>query len=312
MIQKIIFFAKKIKISLANIRKQKNSNYSFLIKLEYLLISTLFSYNFFRFRSKKFKNTGKDIKKKEIFNCDEKSYLNKLERDGISKIFNLDKSICEKLINEIVFNINCLDKKYQNNHLKLVLKNKDIKLLINYLKIKNIDFIKYYINAYDSDSLCDVINSPKILNLAKNYLQTDKIYNRNELFITLKKELNSNDELKKSNQQFHIDLISKKFLKLFIYLSNVNDQNGAHIYLKRTHKNKPYVFSIPNYFSDNEVNNYSFENLKITGKIGTCFIEDTFGLHKAGYVNDGYRIMLAITYSKGKILWPHTSDNLIT
>jgi hypothetical protein len=155
MIQKIIFFAKKIKISLANIRKQKNSNYSFLIKLEYLLISTLFSYNFFRFRSKKFE-------------------------------------------------------------------------------------------------------------------------------------------------------------KLFIYLSNVNDQNGAHIYLKRTHKNKPYVFSIPNYFSDNEVNNYSFENLKITGKIGTCFIEDTFGLHKAGYVNDGYRIMLAITYSKGKILWPHTSDNLIT
>ena len=35
---------------------------------------------------------------------------------------------------------------------------------------------------------------------------------------------------------------------------------------------------------------------RVNGKKNTCFFEDTFGLHKAGYVKKGIRIILAITF----------------
>lgn len=305
-------FLKKIKTSISNIKKQQSENFNLLTKLEYLLISTIYSYNFFRFNSKNYDyGSLKNFNSNGLFKFDIGQNLKNLERYGITEIFNLKKELCDNLLDEIIFDENLIEDKFFNDSIAAVLKKRNIKLFIDELKNNEVNFVKYYINPKKSKNLSRIINSEDLINLVKNYLKTEKIHNRNELFITLKKENLSSLDLRKSNQQYHIDLISKKFVKMFIYLSDVQEKNAPHIYLKKTHNAKPLKFSIPNYFTDQDINVHKFEEMRITGKAGTCFLEDTFGLHKAGDVKEGYRIMLAITFSKGRILWPHESDCIL-
>ena len=42
----------------------------------------------------------------------------------------------------------------------------------------------------------------------------------------------------KSAQEFHFDLDSIKWLKFFIYLTDVEANTGPHIYVKGTHNSK--------------------------------------------------------------------------
>ena len=72
-------------------------------------------------------------------------------------------------------------------------------------------------------------------------------------------------------------------------------------------------FNLPRYFSDNEIMNYYNESeiSRIAGKKNTCFFEDTHGLHKAGFVKKGIRIIFAITFSVSRNYFHHKNDEVI-
>lgn len=61
-------------------------------------------------------------------------------------------------------------------------------------------------------------------------------------------------------QSFHRDKDDRKFLALFMFLSDTSKE-GAHVFLKGSH------------------NGSSREEIRISGPIGTCFLADTRGLH---------------------------------
>ena len=64
----------------------------------------------------------------------------------------------------------------------------------------------------------------------------------------------------------------KKWLKLFIYLNDVNDENGAHCFIKTDHEKEK--FNLLNYFPDKEIMSYYNENeiFRVNGK-NTCFLK---------------------------------------
>lgn len=85
-------------------------------------------------------------------------------------------------------------------------------------------------------------------------------------------------------QKIHRDLDDFKFLAFFIYLSDVNDDNGPHVYYKNTHKGSEDLS----------------EKVTIKGKAGTAIFGDTYALHNGQPLNSGDRLLFMTRYTLHK------------
>ena len=93
---------------------------------------------------------------------------------------------------------------------------------------------------------------------------------------------------------FHFDKDRIKFLKLFIYLNDTDDTNGAHELIPGSQRIK---LSRDGRFSDEEAWELTGkESKKIIGKAGTVFLVDTHALHKGTPIKRGYRDVLQFEY----------------
>ena len=104
-------------------------------------------------------------------------------------------------------------------------------------------------------------------------------------------------------QMFHFDLDRIKWLKFFIYLTDVNINSGPHVYVSGTHKpfSKPYKFMLRGYkrILDEEINN-SYEQSRINticGDKGTIIIGDTSCYHKGLPPLNGNRLIFEFELS---------------
>jgi hypothetical protein len=98
-------------------------------------------------------------------------------------------------------------------------------------------------------------------------------------------------------ENFHRDFDDVAFIKLFVYLSDVELENGPHEFILGSHTD-PALRPIRRY-SDAEVfAKFSGNRLvRFTGKAGTVFLENTTGLHRGLPVRAGRRLILQIVYS---------------
>jgi hypothetical protein len=129
----------------------------------------------------------------------------------------------------------------------------------------------------------DIISNPYFLNIAKQYLKAEPVLAAVNMWWSTNylKTASSEDA-----QQYHFDLERLKWLKIFIYLTDVNEENGPHMYVESTHKafSKPYKFLKQGYqrINDKEIYEYyGIDKIKtITGEMGTVIIGDTSCFHK--------------------------------
>ena len=96
---------------------------------------------------------------------------------------------------------------------------------------------------------------------------------------------------------FHRDVDDWRFVKLFVYLTDVEDQSGPHVYVAES-ATSPKLTQIRR-FTDVEVAaNFALDQiLTMTGEAGDAFIEDTFGIHKGQPVAAGHRLIFQAVYS---------------
>ena len=80
---------------------------------------------------------------------------------------------------------------------------------------------------------------------------------------------------------FHYDIDDYRFIKLFIYLNDVDAASGPHVAISGTHRSKSLFEKMNRRISD-EVAEKRYKNsiCIVTGKAGTAFFEDTFCYHK--------------------------------
>lgn len=106
-----------------------------------------------------------------------------------------------------------------------------------------------------------------------------------------------------SAQFFHFDLDRFKWLKIFVYLTDVGVENGPHEFVSGSHKVDGLPKSIRDKgyarLDDQEVIDlYGQEHLvKMVGEAGTVIIEDTRGLHKGNRVECDPRLILQVQFS---------------
>ena len=104
-------------------------------------------------------------------------------------------------------------------------------------------------------------------------------------------------------QLYHYDLERVKWLKIFFYLTDVNDYNGPHMYIQKSHiiNSKPIELLSRGYqrISDDEIKNYyNKESIKvIKGLKGSAFAADTLCWHKGTKLIKGNRLVLELNYA---------------
>ena len=238
-----------------------------------------------------FKNSDSKILYNEDF---VKTVLNQLNDKGY---YILENGLNEKECDEIIAAISNKD---------FVLK-KSSKLVKGFNKknIYNIKgntcWIENQQNILEIPAIQNLLMNPNFLSIAQEYLGAIPIHCQANCWWSIHFADNK-QSLSKNAQLFHQDKEFIKFLKVFIYLNDVENDNGPHSYISGSHKN--YVDHVPEKYlfshrlSDEYLTSqYSKEEIiSMTGKKGTIIIEDTSGFHKGVPVVKGYRLLAQLEF----------------
>lgn len=100
-------------------------------------------------------------------------------------------------------------------------------------------------------------------------------------------------------QMYHFDLDRPRFLKFFFYLTDVDNNNGPHCYMKGSHRDKPSKLNQDRRYTDEEISNAFSPDREIvfTGKRGLILAEDTLGFHKGQELVSGHRLLFQLEYT---------------
>jgi Phytanoyl-CoA dioxygenase (PhyH) len=100
-------------------------------------------------------------------------------------------------------------------------------------------------------------------------------------------------------QLFHFDMDRFKFVKFFVYLTDVDQSHGPHVYVRSSHIRKPKAVRRDGRIPDEDiVRQYSQEGIvEITGERGTLLAVDTRGFHKGKAPESGDRLLFQVEYA---------------
>lgn len=212
----------------------------------------------------------------------EEKLLEHLNEDGFA---NLGVVLSDSQINSIktkLENLECYDTSKVNTPIvNLNNPGKDVQLA----HYKREDLVQI-------DEILAIANDSRVLNIVSKYLGVKPTISNVNCWWSF-----GDRESAKEAQFYHRDLDDYKFVKMFFYLTDVDNNSGPHIYVKKTHRiNKLLQLRR---FSDKEVEStFEKENiLVLTEPKGSCFIEDTYGVHKGQLPLKGNRLLLQVQYS---------------
>lgn len=140
--------------------------------------------------------------------------------------------------------------------------------------------------------LVDIANSPRMLAAASSYLGCKPTIGYLASWWSF-----ATGKGAQHAENFHRDVDDWRFLKLFIYITDVNQTNGPHVYVLNSSAD-PKLIELRRLDDDEVSQAFGQENiLTLTGKAGDAFIEDTYGIHKGLPVIDGSRLIFQVVYS---------------
>ena len=148
--------------------------------------------------------------------------LSELEVTGIFSGFNVKRDIVEQVLESIK------DQKF------LVNREQNKTIYLNEKKDNDGIYICRYLNPHKNIKLIkNIAYDRTILNIAKNYFKTNPIVQSTQIWWTFSNIDKDGQYINPPGNEFgyHYDVDDFKFLKLFIYLSNVDEKSGPHYFI---------------------------------------------------------------------------------
>lgn len=140
--------------------------------------------------------------------------------------------------------------------------------------------------------LLTLVNAPRVLRIAADYLGCKPTISS----IGVRWTFPFGREATRF-QSFHRDVDDWRFLKLFIYLSDVDAGSGPHSFVRRSH-NAAFGLIMRAYTQLEIETRFGAQKIAtVTGPMGTTFMADTLGVHCGGRPTTGPRLMLQVQYS---------------
>ena len=160
--------------------------------------------------------------------------------------------------------------------------------------------------SFDKNELINQLSIQKlvmdeaIIDIARQYFDSEPIFDFPAMWWSTTFGDGPSSE---AAQLYHYDMDRVKWLKIFFYLTDVDDYNGPHNYIQKTHKinSKPKELISRGYvrISDDEIKNYyDEEDFKaIKGPKGLTFAADTLCYHKGKNLTRGCRLVLELNFT---------------
>ena len=153
------------------------------------------------------------------------------------------------------------------------------------------------IDVIGAPHLMCLANHPEILRVAEGFLGVKPTIS----YMSAWWSFATNDEALQA-ENFHRDVDGITFLKFFCFLTDVDEQNGPHVYVPSSANSPKCKDSIRRYSDQEIIDEFGSNSIKeITGPAGTVFMEDTFGLHKGKKLKSGRRLLFQVIYSTAKL-----------
>jgi hypothetical protein len=166
--------------------------------------------------------------------------------------------------------------------------------------------ISAYSDTAPSEAMQRIINDELLTYIASQHLGTPAKAIDSTLWYTFPNPVASSE----TAQLFHYDLDTIRWVKVFVYLSDVGPQNGPHEYVAGTHlpQNKAQQIMVKEYarISDAEIDQYyPGRRRQVSGPAGTVIIGDTRCFHKGNAVAAGHRLIFSPIYAPSRIGYFH-------
>ena len=112
-------------------------------------------------------------------------------------------------------------------------------------------------------------------------------------------------------QRFHFDLDRLRFVKVFVLLTDVDEDTGPHCYVRGSHRGAPAALRRDGRHRDEEVSAaYPGQERLVTGPRGTIFMADTLGMHKGVELRTGHRLVFQTEYASSLFGSPYTRPTI--
>ncbi len=146
------------------------------------------------------------------------------------------------------------------------------------------------------NEILDIANNTNVLEAVQDFLGAKPTISNINMWWSF-----SGKKEAEQAQYFHRDVDDFKFCKLFIYLTDVDMDNGPHVYVEGTSVSSKLT-KIRRYKDDEIHSEFGEEKVKyFTAPKGSSFIVDTYGFHKGLLPNKGKRLLLQVQYSLNPI-----------
>lgn len=144
----------------------------------------------------------------------------------------------------------------------------------------------------------DIFNDPRVLQAAELYLGCKPMLDNIGCWWSY-----GDRPVAKGTQRYHRDFDSIRGFKLFVYLTDVDESSGPHVFMKGSHVSP--LLASGKAQSDETVRDAfgGVNEVHMTGPAGTWFLADTFGFHKGALPTRGKRLILVAQYNVNRT--PH-------
>jgi len=195
-------------------------------------------------------------------------------------------------INDALHEERTWDLKYANNEHARVYGN-GIENRLNFVKASTS-------LSLDTDWLLSIAHDGLLKLVVDSYLNGNSKLRNAQIWVT--RPGGSIAAMSEAAQFYHFDLDTHKWLKVFIYLTDVGFNNGPHCAVMGTHlpETKSITLRKRGYqrISDDDIDAYQEqEQVQFLGSAGTIIVGDTKAYHKGLPVLDGERRLLQLLYS---------------
>ena len=305
-----IIFLRSIRTALgtAITWKKNRKDISLFDLYDFFIIRSIFGLTYFRNKIG-YRKTNEAINSNNFKHSIKKNkILGDLNEKGFSYGFSLKNEQKKNLLTEILKNLKSSkiifkDKSVEEKEIVFVDKN-DID---QYLTKNPVHMIKSSINLNKTNLLNKIFMDDFFIKLAKDYLNTDKLTILPYFYISAanndlvnNNSSNINKLMSISTQEYHFDVDFKKFFKIFVYFSDVLEEtNGSHIYIPKTHTQKKMAHIITSRFTTSDIEENYTPKFVFLGEAGTTFIVDTFGIHRGSPVIKDTRLAFILEFGKG-------------
>ena len=154
-------------------------------------------------------------------------------------------------------------------------------------------------DVYSCVSIWSLIEELKLSNVAADYLGCQPLLTQIQSWHVVPLKINEQNHQSLysfSAQSFHFDMDWLKFIKFFINLTNVSEQDGPFEFQPYTHDGRHRLVD-QRHESDDMSRRDDLEIVTATGSPGICFAADTSGLHRDGRSKGGCRQVLQVEFA---------------